>query len=258
MIVKFFDKIIMTPWPFWKKLWKFQSKLNSSFIPIFALIVFSIIISGCYAIINHFAEWRDFSILDISTIIDDNIPFIRSSIIIYGLYYLLFPLMVLAAPQTKKGSIECIFAFQIIFTFTVVTFIIFLLFPIEITTRENIDIGSGLIASFYNTLHLADPPYNTFPSLHVNHSVLLSWIFLYWIQSSEGFLKIGEKLKKIISPLIWMIAILIIISTLTTKQHFVLDVPSAIFLAVCGIYYMKKCITHVENNENEIINYLEN
>ena len=266
MIGKFFDKIVMTPWPFWKILWRFQSKLNSTFIPIAALIIFSTIISTSYAIINHFAEWRGFSAFNANTSLDDSIPFIRTSIIIYGLYYLLFALMISATPRSKKGSIECIYAFQTILTFTTICFLIFIFFPVEITSRKDIDIGEGIIATFYNTLHLADPPYNTWPSLHVNHSVLLSWIFLHWIKSGGGLLRFPEKSNefmnlmknKIVPLLIWIICVLVIISTLTTKQHYILDIITGVFLGIFGIYYMKKCIIHTEQNNEEIINYLEN
>ena len=266
MIGKFFNKIIMTPWPFWKKLWKFQSKLNSTFIPIIALIIFSTIISTSYSIINHFAEWRNFSTFSGNTSLDDSIPFIRNSILVYGLYYLLFALMITATPRSKKGSLECIFAFQIILTFTTICFLIFLFFPVEITSRKNIDIGEGLIAIFYNTLHLADPPYNTWPSLHVTHSILLSWIFIHWIKSGKGFLRFPEKSNdfieliknKIVPLLIWIICISVIISTLTTKQHYILDIITGVFLGIMGIYYMKKCIMHVEQNNEDLINYLEN
>ena len=55
-----------------------------------------------------------------------------------------------------------------------------------------------------------------------------------------------------------IICVLVIISTLTTKQHYLLDIFTGVFLGVVGIYYMKKCILHVEQNHEEISDYLEN
>jgi membrane-associated phospholipid phosphatase len=65
-------------------------------------------------------------------------------------------------------------------------------------------------------LYSADPPYNCFPSLHVAHSVL-SALVCYRVHRRVGVLAIG-------------CASLIALSTLFTKQHYVLDVVAGAFM----------------------------
>ena len=265
ILKKIIGKIIFSPWAFWKPIWKFQSGKNSLSLPITAFLISTVYISTIYALTNNLADWRGYTIFSSSTIIDENIPFIKESIFIYGAYYFLFIAMALSVPLTKKGIIECIFAYQILMLLSTLSFIIFVLMPIKVDTRFGLDTGEGLVSTLYEILHTADPAYNSWPSLHVLHSIFLAWILLRWIKQNQGFFKIPVILNKfklfekfIIPTFIWTLSITIAISTMTTKQHYFFDFVTGVIFAVIGILILKKCITHIEKNHDTIIEYLEN
>jgi H+/Cl- antiporter ClcA len=71
-------------------------------------------------------------------------------------------------------------------------------------------------------LYDADPPYNCFPSLHVAHS-FVSALTCYRVHRRVGITAV-------------VCAALVGLSTLFTKQHYVLDVIAGVFLA---------CVAHV-------------
>ncbi|MAK04670.1 MAG: hypothetical protein CMA03_02120 [Euryarchaeota archaeon] len=261
---KFMETVFFKPWSIWKPIWNFQSRTNPIFLPIIAFIISSTIITSFYALTNYFAEWRDFSIFDSSTVIDDKIPFIKNSIFIYATYYLLFIAVALSAPLNKKGLLECIFMYQILLVLSILSFIIFVLMPIKVDTREGLEIGNGIISSLYEILYLADPPFNSWPSLHVMHSIFLSWILIRWLNLNQGLLKMPKMLNKsllfknrIFPFFIWVLAILISLSTTTTKQHYFFDVITGVLFAALGIKVMMLCIKKIENNEKMCFEKLE-
>jgi len=260
---KIVEKFLFTPWRLWKPVWKVQSK-SKIYLPIAAFIISTIYISLVYALTIHFAEWRDYSIFDSSSIIDENIPFIKNSIFIYGAYYLLFIAMAVSVPLNKKGLMECIFTYQVLITLSTFCFIIFVLMPIKIDTRDGLDLGKGLVLRLYEILYSADPPYNSWPSLHVSHSIFISWILIRWIKKGEGILRLPEKIKQIdllsrylIPMCIWCLSISIAVSTMTTKQHYFFDFITGIIIAVMSIIVLKKCIMDRKDNFDEFIEKLE-
>jgi membrane-associated phospholipid phosphatase len=77
----------------------------------------------------------------------------------------------------------------------------------------------------WRTLHEADPPANTFPSLHVGHSMLLA-------------LALSHHLPRQRSDALMLWASLITASTLTTKQHYLIDLAG-------GVVAAEAIVTHV-------------
>jgi membrane-associated phospholipid phosphatase len=78
------------------------------------------------------------------------------------------------------------------------------------------DLSSAFLASVQHI----DPPGNVFPSLHVAHTTMLSLILI----------KDRPRLGKVALVMATMLAI----STLTTKQHFIADVAAGYLLAFLG------------------------
>jgi len=98
----------------------------------------------------------------------------------------------------------------------ITAYICFLVYP-TIAPRPARVIGEGFAVWGLRFLYGADPPYNCFPSLHVAHS-FISALTCYRVNRKVG---IGATLC----------ALIIGVSTLYTKQHYVLDVIAGIFLA---------------------------
>ena len=90
-----------------------------------------------------------------------------------------------------------------------------------IVPRPEAVIGAGFGAWSLRLLYGADPPFNCFPSIHVAHS-FVSAFALGRVHLSTGIAALGA-------------ASLVALSTLFTKQHYVLDVGAGIVLA--GVAY---------------------
>lgn len=81
------------------------------------------------------------------------------------------------------------------------------------------DVSTAFMAS----VQAIDPPGNVFPSLHVAHTTMLSLILI--------------KDRPKLGAVALVMATLLAISTLTTKQHFVADVIAGYLLAFTGRYF---------------------
>jgi membrane-associated phospholipid phosphatase len=97
----------------------------------------------------------------------------------------------------------------------------FLVYP-TVAPRPARVTGEGFHVWGLRFLYEADPPYNCFPSLHVAHS-FVSALTCYRVHRGLGFAAI-------------ICGSLVALSTLFTKQHYILDVVAGIALA--GIAYV--------------------
>lgn len=99
-------------------------------------------------------------------------------------------------------------------------YIIYTFYQTSVTRPDIVfkDTFSTLVAYIYSI----DKPYNCFPSLHVSLSIIC---LLYWIKILPRF--------QIIMNIFVM---LITLSTVFIKQHYVLDVISGIILAIVSFY----------------------
>jgi membrane-associated phospholipid phosphatase len=78
----------------------------------------------------------------------------------------------------------------------------------------------GLSRAFLASVQHIDPPGNVFPSLHVAHTTMLSLLLI--------------KDRPLLGRVALVMATMLAISTLTTKQHFIADVLAGYLLAFCG------------------------
>jgi len=136
---------------------------------------------------------------------ENNIPFIDWSIAIYFSIFIqiLIAALILNKEKYSKGVIM---ASLIIFLHLP----IFILFPTCLPRTALNMPAASILKLAYRTMHTIDPPNNCFPSLHISISFLTTYIL--WQQSK----KLG------IIFFIWSLAIAI--STLTTKQHYIIDI----------------------------------
>lgn len=95
-------------------------------------------------------------------------------------------------------------------------FPIFFLFPTTMVRPPLI--GSDLTNTVFHSMRLADTPVNCFPSQHVSLCFVMAMTFLSYKK------KIG------VFFLVW--AVLISLSTMTTKQHYIWDVMGGVTVAL--------------------------
>ena len=136
--------------------------------------------------------------------------------LVYGSHILLFVLPFLLV-RRQEHIRRTILALLMVWT---VSFVGFLAYP-TVAPRPTSVVGDGFFPWVLQLIYSADPPYNCFPSLHVAHAFVSS-LTCYRVHRGAG----------VITSL-W--AALIAVSTLYTKQHYLIDVIAGIFLA-CLVY----------------------
>jgi membrane-associated phospholipid phosphatase len=144
---------------------------------------------------------------------DHLIPLQPAWALIYGSLYLFLIVLPVFIVSQKEQIRRTVFAYLLVW---ITAYICFLIYP-TVAPRPTKAIGDGFVNWGLRFLYSADPPYNCFPSLHVAHSCV-SALTCYRVHRGVGIAA-------------GFCAILIGISTLFTKQHYILDVIAGILLA---------------------------
>ena len=137
--------------------------------------------------------------------------------LVYGSLYLFLIVLPLFVVSQEEQIRRTVLAYLMVW---IAAYVCFLVYP-TIAPRPAKVIGEGFVVSGLRFLYSADPPYNCFPSLHVAHS-FVSALTCYRVHRGVGIAA-------------GLCASLIGVSTLYTKQHYILDVIAGIFLA-CVAY----------------------
>ena len=160
---------------------------------------------------------------DLTIKLDNIIPFNSIFIIPYVYWYLYIVIgFIFILVNSRKDYIRVFISFFIGMS---VCYIVYYLYPTEIS-RPTI-INSNILNYLVNIIYSLDRPVNCFPSLHV--------LTTYFIMR---YTKYKNSKKKFYYTEI--VGVLIIISTLFIKQHFIADVISAIVLAEVIILLVRK------------------
>lgn len=160
---------------------------------------------------------------DLTIKLDNIIPFSSIFIIPYVYWYVYIILgFIFILVNSRKNYMRAFISF---FIGMCTCYLVYYLYPTEIT-RPIIQ-NNNILNYLVNIIYLADKPVNCFPSLHV--------LTTYFIMR---YTKYKDSKKNFYYTQI--IGILIILSTLFIKQHFVMDVIGAIILCEVIILLVKK------------------
>jgi membrane-associated phospholipid phosphatase len=133
--------------------------------------------------------------------------------LVYGalyLYLIILPVFVVRQQEHIRGTV---FAYLMVW---IVAYVCFFVYP-TIAPRPAEVGGEGFAVWGLRFLYSADPPYNCFPSIHVAHS-FVSALAVYRTHRALGIVAT-------------LCASLVAVSTLFSKQHYVLDVVAGAVLA---------------------------
>lgn len=181
---------------------------------ILLLLVLSIWIL-CYFSINAFTEGRKTHILALP--FEDKIPFMPYFIIFYLSTYVLavFPYFFVKNIADYRNA--ALAYLVVIF----ISSIVYLIYPVKTIRPEFV--ADNIFLKMVAMLYAIAKPYNLFPSMHVSLSALAAIICFKYNK------KLGYWL------IFWLI--MIILSTLFVKQHYIIDLIAALLLAFLVYYF---------------------
>ena len=162
--------------------------------------------------------------------VDQVMPFIPETVWIYTSEYIFFPVVYL----TCKDLVNLNKYFYSFLVLQAVSVLIFWVWPTTYP-RELFPLPEGLdtLTHFvFSSLREADTPANCCPSLHVSSVYLSSFIFL------------DEQKKKF--PFFFLWATAIAFTTLTTKQHYLVDLLTGLVMAVLSYWIFHKYVPYYD------------
>ena len=163
------------------------------------------------------------------TLVDRALPFIPETIWIYFTEYLIFIVSWVALDDPMERT-KYWYSYMGILMVSTVIFVLWpTTFPRESFPLDGFPGGISKSAFEYFRAQM-DTPANCLPSLHVSSCFIASFVF--WKVSKPKFWFF----------LVWAIAVAI--STMTTKQHYFIDVWTAILLTVASYYYFYFCVSY--------------
>lgn len=145
---------------------------------------------------------------------ESQIPFIPFFVFGYTLVYIsVFGVYLLMPDNVYFKKVAKMF-----FVLTTVHFAFFILMPVKMTLRPILSQGTGIINEIVKFYYWIDNPYNCFPSLHVAYTLL-------------GGLVLWNYKRK--WACVYMLTTLIVsISVILVKQHYILDVVGGYVTAI--------------------------
>ncbi len=219
---------LQRPWRAWAPLWRDREAAEGRLFPWALLLIVGAISGGGYGLIVQVNAWRATTVWDPSTPWDFTIPVVPWSILAYLSLYFYFPLALKSATRTDRGRFELILLHQGILILSLVSFAFFLAFPCEILVTEQVPaeliVGSDYPGPLFAAVRFFDRPYNAWPSLHISLSFLM---LLFLIRQWTRPLAVAALSAS------W---ILLALSILTTKQHYIFDLASGLALAI-GVWH---------------------
>lgn len=151
--------------------------------------------------------------------LESGIPFLPWSIWVYLAF---FPLIGWAALRVEQALFwrfvgACVIA-------ALVAWSVVLLYPLSFARPDPASIASAWYREIFTLVHAADPAHISFPSLHV----AVTWVCCFTLWASPG------RARRL------ALCCAISLSTLTTKQHLVLDAVGGIALAWLSVELSKR------------------
>ena len=150
-------------------------------------------------------------LVSVKTPLDDWIPFIPEAMLGYGLAYLV-PFALLLVETTESGFRRMMTAALLAYAIASPFFVVM---PVQ--DADPAFVPTNALQQLLEVNRLADQSKNAFPSMHVGLAVLLALI--------------GRRRSMAWAWGLGALAVLIALSTLLVKQHFLVDIPAGAIIA---------------------------
>ncbi len=225
---------LVMPWKAWRSSWSRREKMGGYWFPLEIFLVGLLCIAVPYFASNNIAEYYLSTVWDPEIALDRDIPVINWMIIPYTALYLFYPATLVLSPRDDRGRMELLLAMQGLILITLFCVAIFLVLPAEIDLRWQLDEHwadeplNGFESALYGFIHFSDNPWNAWPSLHIVHSYLLARMITLWVSREHG----EKPLARAFLGILWIEYVLLCISILTTKQHYLFDLATGLIVAM--------------------------
>ena len=124
---------------------------------------------------------------------------------------------------------------------------VFVISPAEVYIRDvaiqEMVNRPGLLNEMYEIMWILDEPYNAWPSLHIAHSYFLARAITRWVQASYS----DTTPRKLFLTILWVEFVLLSISILTTKQHYIWDLFTGLLAGVTAWYVAEPFLNKVRD-----------
>jgi membrane-associated phospholipid phosphatase len=201
------------------------------------VLMFGIWAAGYFSI-SHIIEGHNVRVLP-RLDLDQRIPFIPEFVFIYLTIY---PLFLLPFLYIRNSGFFRIFSLAYI-TVMLVCYATYLVYPVamERPTFVEHSFATWALGIVYRT----DRPLNCFPSMHVAMSLLASLTIM--------------EVHRVRGLLMMLLTLLIAVSTLLIKQHYILDVVAGVSLTILvySLYFRQRIIDVLYENFQRIEDSLE-
>lgn len=196
-----------------------------SMIVLFALVPLYILIPAFYPPAARYVP---------ELALDRALPLVPAWALVYGALYLFLILLPVLVVRQDTLIRRTVFAYLLAWLTAYLCF--FVVYPTAAPRPHQVT-GEGFAVWGLRALYSSDPPYNCFPSLHVAHSFV----------SARACGLVHRRLGAIAM----LAATLVAVSTLFTKQHYVVDVAAGIFLAfvACAIFLRRSSSDQVPESD---------
>ena len=197
---------------------------NKWLIPKYAIIPVAIymLMIPSYFIAHLLTE--NASHVSMGTALDESIPLIPGFIWIYVLAYLQWFIGYFVIARSSEDLCKTVFSGHLIAKS--ITILLFIILPTTIVRPAPTE--SGLTFDMLRWMYSIDSPTNLFPSLHC----LESWIV------ARGLMKTNA--SKYAKTAMWLFSILVFMSFVFVKQHFIVDIIGGIAAVEIGLILSRK------------------
>lgn len=188
-------------------------------------LIFAVGYSIFYIFPNFYATWQP-ALLPLSRF-DQAVPFLPWTFLIYTSDYVLISLTILLISDRRSFN-----SFgRMMFLALVICGTFFILFPTTYPRPVYPSVDNLFIQLAMDLVYVADSPNNCFPSMHVALTTISAWSLRK--HSSRLFIGI----------VVWTVAV--IVSTMTTKQHYFVDIVGGLSVVFLVVIIEGKVVPHL-------------
>jgi len=192
-------------------MWRTAGEAFARPYPITWPMIVLIALVPCYIFIGAWAAGRTLHAPALAA--DARVPLVPAWAVAYGALYLFLILLPVFVVRDKPHVRRMFLAYVCVW---LTSYAIFFAYPT--VAQRPAQVSSASFGGWaIRLLYSVDPPYNCFPSLHVAHSFVSAFA--------------SRRIHRGVGRVALLCASLVAISTLLTKQHYILDVAAGIAIA---------------------------